>query len=241
MTHLDLLGLLRGELGNADALAAGAHLRECEECREELADLSVGHGLLGAAGRRLGHLPEEEALPELPPLRRTPALAGRAAARPAWAAALLAGAAAVLLLAAGVGLGRSLDEGGAPVANPRPTVTVTSSPAPAVGRTAALEPLQPGAAVSGTVSMLDEGGNVRMSFATVDLPPAGRHRFYYAWLLDPDTNKMLPLGQLDPGGSATFELPLSLVRRYSSVDISLERDDGDPQHSPTSVLRAAYG
>jgi hypothetical protein len=43
-----------------------------------------------------------------------------------------------------------------------------------------------------------------------------------------------------PTGKASFEVPDSLVGRYQVVDVSLERDDGDPGHSVTSVLRAKY-
>ena len=68
-------------------------------------------------------------------------------------------------------------------------------------------------------------------------PPPGHPR---AWLLDPTTNKMLPLGQVGPSGTASFEVSDHLLAAYSAVDVSLEEDDGDPQHSPTSVLRATY-
>ena len=60
------------------------------------------------------------------------------------------------------------------------------------------------------------------------------------WLLDPATNKMLPLGLVAPGGTATFRIDAGLVADYHAVDISLEADDGDPAHSVTSVLRGAY-
>ena len=80
----------------------------------------------------------------------------------------------------------------------------------------------------------------RMRLATRSLPSAPRGDFYYAWLFDPRTNKMLPLGQVTPGRVATFEIPESLVASYSAIDVSLEADDGDPGHSVTSVLRATY-
>ena len=73
-----------------------------------------------------------------------------------------------------------------------------------------------------------------------DLRPARPGHFYYAWLLDPATNKMLPLGQVGPGGTASFEVSQELLAAYSAVDVSVETDDGDPGHSPRSVLRAVY-
>jgi len=92
----------------------------------------------------------------------------------------------------------------------------------------------------GTVSMLEASGRTSMTISTHDLPAAHDGQFYYAWLLDPTTNKMLPLGQVGPSGTASFEVSDHLLAAYSAVDVSLEDDDGDPQHSPTSVLRATY-
>ncbi len=80
-----------------------------------------------------------------------------------------------------------------------------------------------------------------MTIHVTGLPPAAAGHFYYAWLLDPSTNKMLPVGVVDATGSSTFDLGGDLVKRYTAVDISLQADDGDPQHSPVSVLRASYG
>ena len=52
-----------------------------------------------------------------------------------------------------------------------------------------------------------EGGDVtaRTRVGT-GLPSAPRGEFYYAWLLDPRTQKMLPLGQVTPGHVAAFEV-----------------------------------
>ena len=49
--HPDLLGLLRGELSNAEVADAGAHLDECETCRRELGETVVGHAMLTSAAR----------------------------------------------------------------------------------------------------------------------------------------------------------------------------------------------
>jgi hypothetical protein len=86
----------------------------------------------------------------------------------------------------------------------------------------------------------EPAGTTRMTITTRDLPRPRAGQFYEAWLLDPVTRKMLPLGQLGPSGAASFELDDRLVGRYAAVDVSLEDDDGDPQHSVTSVLRASY-
>jgi hypothetical protein len=115
--------------------------------------------------------------------------------------------------------------------------------APAAAQSAVLEPV-PGSGApqaTGRVSMGTTRGEVtRMRLDPETLPEARRGQFYYAWLFDPETDKMLPLGQVTPGHVATFDIPESLLASYSAIDVSLEADDGDPGHSVTSVLRATY-
>jgi hypothetical protein len=105
-------------------------------------------------------------------------------------------------------------------------------------------PTQSGAApvpgAAGLVRMSGPTGRTDMTITTSGLPQAGTGHFYYAWLLDPATSKMLPLGVVAADSPSTFEVASALVDRYSSIDISLQADDGDPAHSPVSVLRATY-
>ena len=103
---------------------------------------------------------------------------------------------------------------------------------------ATLEPLT--GSGRGVVSMTDGGDETRMVIETHDLPALADGQFYYAWLLDPETNKMLPLGQVGTAAPASFDVAGDLLAAYSAVDVSLEVDDGNPEHSPTSVLRASY-
>jgi hypothetical protein len=125
------------------------------------------------------------------------------------------------------------------------TVAVTSyldqpdePPAAVAQQTADLEPVEGNG--TGRVDLVNHDGRVTLTFTVRDLPETEKGQYYYGWLLEPSTNKMLPLGQLGPGGTATFEVPESLVDEYHSIDVSLEDDDGDPAHSVTSVLRASY-
>ena len=108
-------------------------------------------------------------------------------------------------------------------------------------RSVALQPVTGDA--TGRVSMAapDAGADLtRMRITTSGLSPAGEGRFYYAWLLDPATQKMLPLGVVSPDGATRFDVADDLISRYHAVDISLQDDDGNPEHSATSVLRAQY-
>ena len=83
----------------------------------------------------------------------------------------------------------------------------------------------------------DSHDGARMTVESRDLPTVGQGQFYEAWLFNPKTQKMVPLGVVGPGGKASFALADSLGGRYQVVDVSLERDDGNPGHSVTSRLR----
>lgn len=230
--HPDLGGLLRGDLGNAEALEIADHARSCATCREDLVDLALGHGLLTAAARRAGPVAsatltraDTSHSAELPAVLRRELRRGRRR-RPVLVA-VVAAALAVAAVSAALLLPGDDENAGPPAA----TLQI-----------ATLEPV-PGTegAPGGEVSMATDRALVtRMRVNTVDLPQAPRGDFYYVWLLDPATNKMLPLGQVIPGHRASFDLPESLVAAYTAIDISLESDDGDPGHSVTSVLRASY-
>ena len=224
--HLDLSGLLLGELTNADVTEAAHHLDECDACRRELADLAVGHALLASASRTLGGLSAMEPNPtDDLPARVSPRRRARHRRQ-------LLALAAVAVVVIGIGLAGflRLERGPSPT-RPQPFAEATLEPVdgPGTGQGA------------GVVLMVHEpASTTRMTIEASNLPKLRADKFYYAWLLDPETNKMLPLGQVGPGGIASFTLDDNLLSRYSAVDVSLESDDGDPQHSVTSVLRASY-
>ncbi|MEO6511489.1 MAG: anti-sigma factor [Nocardioides sp.] len=219
MPHADLVGLLRGDLANDDVESSGDHLRSCPTCRGELVENALGHSLLTRSARTLGT--EAVTPPPLPPVAEL--VATYPTARGPRGLRLLVVAAA-LTTAAGVGA----------VAQSQ----VNSDDGPEPQRSATLQAVS--GAGGGTVSMTEARGRTAMTISTHDLPAVRDGQFYYAWLLDPTTNKMLPLGQVGPSGTAYFEVSDRLLAAYAAVDVSLEDDDGDPQHSPTSVLRASY-
>ena len=62
--------------------------------------------------------------------------------------------------------------------------------------------------------------------------------FYEVWLINQDGKRMVSLGVLDPATGGTFQVPSNLTGQgYRIVDISLEPDDGNPEHSHDSVVR----
>jgi anti-sigma-K factor RskA len=72
------------------------------------------------------------------------------------------------------------------------------------------------------------------------MPPSGRHDYYEAWLADA-RGRMVSMGtfRVHRDGSVDARMPVAVdVSRYRLVDVSLERDDGNPAHSTRSVMRA---
>lgn len=227
----DLFSLLSGDLGREETVQLARHLRGCAECQHELADLAVAHGSLLAA-KRAGieaaarHHPGFAASPDPnaslvpgPRLDAPAAIPGpnrfrrRAAA---WASV----AAAVILAAGGLALalrGRS-----------------HSAPVVAV---ATLQRLEAPSGATGSVTVRAVGEVRDMSVTTSGLPTAPSGHFYEVWLLQPRTDKMMPMGVLSPAGDGTYSITARIMAGYAAVDVSLQADDGNPAHSSTSVLR----
>jgi len=62
--------------------------------------------------------------------------------------------------------------------------------------------------------------------------------YFEVWLLTPDVDGMISLGSLGAGSSTKLPLPPGVsLDRFSVVDISEEKFDGDPTHSAISVTR----
>ena len=73
------------------------------------------------------------------------------------------------------------------------------------------------------------------------LRPSRPGEYYELWLLNsPDDLVSVGAFRVGEDGTATVEFPLGVdPRRYQLVDVSVERDDGDPGHSARSVLRSS--
>jgi anti-sigma-K factor RskA len=255
----DLVGLLTGEVPRREALAVTQHLEGCRSCTRELIDLLMAHAALRSSNRLSQDLatqpvrsspsefrevqqPTSEPVgidpngqEQLPPLRHpvdsTVQPSGQRDRGPEsprqhpgswrWVAAavfavlVVAGAATVLALHR------------APSA-PHPT-PVASAP---------LNPITAPSGASGSVAIFAEGSTRSLHVDARDLPEPATQAFYEVWLLDPTTNKMLPMGVLSPSGRGEYGVSTNIMSGYSAVDISLQANDGNPVHSRTSVLRA---
>ncbi len=113
------------------------------------------------------------------------------------------------------------------------------SPGQPVVAQGSLQVIQAPPSATGTVTVLAEGTKRHMIVRTRDLSTPSNQEFYEVWLLDPATQKMLPVGVLPPSGEGDYAVTAGIMAGYSTVDVSLQRDDGNPAHSRTSVLRAA--
>jgi hypothetical protein len=228
--------LLGGELGRGRWAEVVGHLRQCASCRAELVDATGAHAALAAARRVLDPTVSRPVRPESVddpgvPVELPPLTVRRTARRD-----LLVGLTAAVVAAAIALGGVALTAGRlGPAAGPRATAAQQARLVPVVAASGSA----PAPRAAGVVRM-SGSGEVVMTIHVTGLPVAAAGHFYYAWLLDPSTNKMLPVGVVDAAGSSTFDLGADLVKRYTAVDISLQADDGDPQHSPVSVLRASY-
>ena len=228
--HPDLVALVRAELSNAEMLAAGDHLEGCEECRRALVEVVVGSALLRRSVRVL-----EESSP-----RPRPTLHARAVPPPASLrrrrvprVALVAAAAVLVGSVGGAGVATALGE--RRDAPPESAVVDRVVTLEAVGAATYDGPRPAGEVQLGRA----DGRRTSITVLTHDLPAADADHFYQAWLLEPASNKMLPLGVVS-GSRTTFRVGDALLTRYAAIDLSLEADDGDPQHAAASVLRGSY-
>ncbi len=229
----DLPSLLTGELSPAREREVADHLDACDPCRRELAVVARASAWLQDAARlevapelrAVGDAGDRDAEPvALPPLKLprhswTP-IRSRSAGGPNRVRWLAAAAGVVLLVGGvlgGVVLGRASDS--------PPESTVVLAPVPG------------GMPVDGVRGQARLSANGGMHLDVPHLPrPQGRD-YYEVWLFDPPSGRMLAVGVLPPDGHGSYSLPASADRGYSAVEISLEPDDGNPEHSKTSVLR----
>lgn len=221
--HPDLVALLRGELPHADVTEVGDHLDCCDEYRHELAETAVGRALLTGTTRTLRR-PARLELPEVPPLKPPTSSPPPGLAAPAWPGR-------------GGGRARRGHGRGLPVGRRVPRV------APHRGGSRADR--RPGAGRGHRVGTRGDGRGLprRGADERRDPRPAEDRRgpVLRGVVVQPeDPEDAGARGSRSRRQGLLLEVPGSLMGRYRVVDISLERDDGEPGHSATSVLRAKY-
>ena len=222
----ELFALLSGELGRDETREVVAHLRECGQCTSELVSVAVAFGSLRAARRAQDALAPRVSDVEVP-VTVTAAGADEQPAlqfRPRQGHRMLALVASIVVfvaLATGIGLALSRHS------------------TPPISAMASLHHLDAPRVATGEATVRTIGTTQQMDVATTGLPPAPANHYYEVWLLQPATNKMLPVGVLSPAGSSTYAVAGSIMAQYSAVDISLQANDGSTAHSSMSVLRGS--
>jgi hypothetical protein len=241
--QFDLVGLIAGELGRDETINVGRHLHSCSQCTVELIDLVVAHGALAAASTaflQLDDVPEIRRGPDarladmvghdaehhaLPLLEVDATAIKNHMTGPRRVALVVAGVAAAVLVLVGVA-----------------TFLVRSDNTPSgdVVASAPLKPIDAPALATGSIKAVAVGGTRDLIVNTKNLEPLSGQHFYEVWMLNPTTQKMLPVGVLPPSGTGTYSIGASIMTGYSAVDISLQTNNGNPAHSNTSVLRATF-
>lgn len=148
----------------------------------------------------------------------------RPAVRRRWATVAAAAAAALVV---GLGGGYALRGLTGPDAETAATTTQLNA-----------LPGWPGA--SGKATIEDDGGGQRTLVVSVELPPTvDVDGTMEVWMSDTQARDMVPMGAMTSGDSTRFPIPASFdLATHPIVDISLEpRNDPDPSHSDTSVVR----
>jgi Anti-sigma-K factor rskA len=238
---LELAALLAGECDRETTLGVAAHLRACTACAEELISVAVVTGALRFADRTQRALdspplPASSADAERSPLidrytaqaddadGQVSTILRRDRARQ-WRRVAVAAAAAVVLVAGGTLIGTQLHRS-------------TKTPAAPVAIQAPLRPVQAPASARGRIQVTATGDTRELEVHTSGLPAAPANQYYEVWVFNPTSLKMLPMGILGPSGQGQYQIAAPIMSGYSAVDISLQINNGEPDHSNTSVLRA---
>ena len=82
-------------------------------------------------------------------------------------------------------------------------------------------------------------GVLRLRLRNVPGPPRGAH--YEVWVLRRGSAEMTAVGSFTPAKpTVTLSLPLPTAGDYTAVDISIQKNDGPPEHSKISLAGASF-
>ncbi len=235
----ELPQVLTGEADRATVSAVATHLRECDDCRDELIGALVAHAALASSVKFAPELVRPEraetstasappAAPDLTalfaqvraeaePVMLTGTHRNRSARpRRTW----LVAAAAAVVLALG---------GGAVYA------AVGSNSGPS-SRTLALSAFDQGT----TPASAKLTGNDQMTIDASSLPALANGSYYEVWLTNPARTAMAPVGVLNADRKASITVPDSEMSTYAAIEVSVQDTAGVGAYSGHSVLRGSY-
>ncbi|HEX2504148.1 MAG TPA: anti-sigma factor [Miltoncostaeaceae bacterium] len=218
-----IVDYLLGELAPDERAAIERRMREDPGFRREVERMRPVVAGLEALPSDAWERREVPPLPDLPPLPAAPA---PEAPRPRWPpwAPVAAVAACAALIAVGLGIGALVfgGDGGD-----------DAGPAIALAR---VDDGGPSATGEARVVASDQGG---LRLRVNGLEPSAPGGFSELGLLD-GAERLLSLGafRVPASGAADVTVPLPVdVTDFRFIDVSAEREDGDPGHSGVSVLR----
>jgi hypothetical protein len=224
----ELPNLLLGRADRATVAASVAHLRDCEDCCDDLINALAAHAALRSA---LGLAPE---LLSVLPADRTDSAdqADRThAARPRQLRELVA----VDTSAAGHRLIATRWLAGAAV-----VAVGTAAVALAMMAHSSVRPVSLVAYGQGTFSATASVvGDDEIRIFAVALPPLGGGDHYEVWLTDPERTVTIPVGALNGAGTGDFPVSSSIMRTYSAIEVSIQTPI-EAAYSGVSVLRGNY-
>jgi Anti-sigma-K factor rskA len=234
--------LLTGEADRATVAAVTVHLRECDDCRDELIAALAGHAALMSAAKYAPGLISvapaspgitDPAGPPTPPARAdlsavfaevraevdrgTHSRSGRS--RPPRRRVWLAAAAAVVIVGAG---------GGAYLAQSGGNSTPT--------RSLALAAYGQGTRPASAQLIGDD----KMNLDASSLPSLAAGSYYEVWLTNATRTAMAPVGILNSDRKASITVPASEMAGYAAVEVSVQKTAGVGSYSGQSVLRGSY-
>jgi hypothetical protein len=232
----ELPRLLTGEATRDVVRAAAAHLRQCEDCQQELVSAVVAHASLTSAQRfapevvaRAAEDPthtaeSEQALPDLTSMfaqvREEAAARRSAPSRRRFRITAVAAVAAGVLIGGGA-VALVHDQGS------------SSSP----GRSIALSAFDAGH--TSATATVTSAGHMKVNAAT--LPKLDAQHRYEVWLTNPQRTSMKPIGWLGDNGDAELTVPGNLMTTYSDIEVSVQKVNAPSyDYSGTSVLRGSY-
>jgi hypothetical protein len=236
MDHLsdDIPRLLTGDATRDEVLAAAEHLRGCPDCQQELVSAVVAHASLTSARRFApevvalvppGEPSEGEASDSLPDLTAVFAQVRAEAGQPSTAVPRrrlrIAGIVAAAAVVVGGGTAAIVE-------------TTTSSSSQQQALTVALSAFHDGKAPA-TATIV--GTSMRIDAAK--LPRLDAEHFYEVWLTDSARTTMWPLGAIPSDNRAQLPVPLSVMGRYSAIEVSVQQVS-QTKYSGVSVLRGSY-
>ena len=94
--------------------------------------------------------------------------------------------------------------------------------------------------VDGTLAVYQQDDGNRLLVVDLDrVPAAQRDQFYEIWISRPGSDVKIPVGAFLPrNGHAHLEVPLPTEGKKLSIDISVEDENGPPDHSGQTVAEA---